>query len=193
MDVAVASAAGQWRLLGRRIVVPSPDVAAIWVPGPPGTDIPEMDWWLPRDELLEDLARDCPYLVMPQQENAPGRNQVRGCYAHLEYDTRPGQGAELRLLVDHSDWGLYPVPVPLTEPTLAASAAKIAAEGAPPRMARDFADLDRVMAWWVWPLLGALLDHSTKMTRTEVMDGADADVNVRGAEVWQISSSPSQR
>jgi hypothetical protein len=185
--VGVATAVGMWRLLGRRIVVASPDVAAAWVPGPRGADLPGMDLRLPRDELLEDLAAACLYLVMPLQANAPDRNQVRGCYVHLEYDARPGQGAELRLLVDHSDWGLLPVPVLLTQPTLAWSAARLAAEGAHLPMARDLADFDRVLAWWVWPLLGALLDHHTQLTKTAVLDSADADPNVRGAEIWQIT------
>ena len=188
-DVGPASAIGMWRLLGRRIVVPSPDVAAAWVPGPPKADIPDMDLRLPRGQLIDDLAAACYYLVMPLQEDAPDQNQVRGCYAHLEYDTRPGQGAELRLVVDHSDWGLVPVPVLLTQPTLAWSAAQIAGEGAqlPPGMADDVADLQRTLAWWVWPLLGALLDHSTQLTKTDVLAGADVDANVRGAEVWQIT------
>ena len=190
MDVGVASAVGQWRLLGGRIVVPSPGVTAAWVPGPLGAGIQDMDRQLPRDELLKALAGACHYLVMPQLAIAPEGNHVRGCYAHLEFDTRPGQGAELRLLVDHSDWGLYPVPVLLTQPTLASSAAKIAAEGAHLPKAREFADLDRVMAWWVWPLLGALLDHSARLARTDVLDGAEVDANVRGAEVWQITRTP---
>jgi len=185
--VGVATAVGLWRLLSRRIVVPSPDVATAWVPGPRGSGIPGMDLRLPRDELLEDLARACLYLVMPLQETR--RTGIRSAAAtcHLEYDTRPSQGAELRLLVDHSDWGLLPVPVLLTQPTLAWLAARIAAEGAHLPMAGDVADFERVLAWWVWPLLGALLDHHTQLTKTAVLDSADADLNVRGAEVWQIT------
>jgi hypothetical protein len=119
----------------------------------------------------------------------PGQNQVRGCYAHLEYDTRPGQGAELRLVADHSEWGLVPAPVLLTQPTLAWSAAQIAVEAArlPARQADDIADFGKALAWWVWPLLGTLLDHDTQLTKTAVFDGADTDPNVRGAEVWQIT------
>src|SRR5262249_26761607 len=128
---------------------------------------------------------------------APGRpypaapDQVLGCYVHLEHDSRAGQGAELRLLVDHGSWGLLPVPVLLTQPTLAWSAAKIGAEvgGAPWPGDTLVADMNRVLAWWVWPLLGALLDHDTQLTKTAVLDGADVDPNVRSAEVWQITNT----
>jgi hypothetical protein len=71
------------------------------------------------------------------------------------------------LVADHSHWGLVPVPVLLTQPTLAWSAAALAAEGAGTPLARDMTDLGRVLAWWVWPLLGALLDHGTQARRTE--------------------------
>ena len=154
----------------------------------PGADVPGLDIRLPRTALLEDLARACYYLVMPRQKAAEHQAEVYGCYVHLEYDARPGQGAELRLLADHSHWGLVPVPVLLTQPTLAWSAAMLTAEGAGTPLARDMADVGQVLAWWVWPLLGALLDHDTQLTKTAVLDGAEVDPNVRSAEVWQITN-----
>lgn len=186
-DVGFAAAVGQWRLTGRHIVVPSVDVAEAAIPGVTGGDPADMDLRLPREDLLTDLARHCYYLVMPRPAS-PGvsTDDVHGCYIHLEHDERPGQGAELRLLIDHAE-GLLPVPVLLSQPTLAWSAAQLAGEGHDSVIDTAAADMSRIMAWWVWPLIGALLDHSTDLAKTMVLDTSATPVDARGAQVWEIS------
>jgi hypothetical protein len=191
------AAVGQWRLTGRRIVIPSPQVATDAIPRMRprrlGDDDPiaGMDLQLPVSQLLEDLAGACYYLVMPVRlPDEGGRSMARGCYVHLEHDPRPGNGPELRLLIDYGG-ELLPRPVRLDQPTLAWSDAALAAEdrgaGVPPDLLTAATGLARTAAWEVWPLIASLLTRDTILTRTMVLDGPGVGVNVRGAEVWQIT------
>ena len=43
------------------------------------------------------------------------------------------------------------------------------------------------MDWWVWPLVGALLDQTTHLARTMVLGVGSVPVDARGAQVWEIS------
>lgn len=61
----------------------------------------------------------------------------------------------------------------LNQPTLAWSAAQLAGEQPGGVIGEGAAGLSRVMAWRVWPLVGALLDHSTQLAKTMVLDGSD--------------------
>lgn len=190
-EIGVSTAVGLWRLLGKRIVVPSEEVATDAIPEPNGPGPEGADVLLPRDALLEDLAGACYYLVtpVPRPEGKDGDGWVYGCYVHLESDHRPGQGAELRLLADTADSGLVPVPVILDQPTLAWSSSHLMQEASllGPGLAEAMTGQARLLAWLVWPLLGALLNHDTELTRTDVLDGENTAVDVRGTEVWQIT------
>jgi hypothetical protein len=186
-DIAIVAAIGQWRLLGRRVVVQDADVAAAAVP-PRASSAAEMDLRLPQDAILDALDGACYYLVNPLPRPSGQTRWVSGCYMHLEQDTRPGWGPELRLLAD-TDEGLAPVPIHLDEPTLAWSVSAVAAvvaAGIPGEIADMTAQAGRLVAWMVWPLLGALVDKDGRLTRIAVL-GDDTDPNVRGAQVYQIS------
>jgi hypothetical protein len=186
-DIGIVAGVGQWRLLGRQIVVPSPEVAGAAVPHRAAA-LEEMDLRLPGDAILEALTGACYYLVCPLPRPDDATPWVSGCYVHLEQDSRPGWGPELRLLAD-TDGGLAPTAIHLDQPTLAWSAAAVAGlapPGIPAATAEVAAQAGRLLAWWVWPLLGALLDQDTYLTRTAVL-GEDADPNVRGAQVYEIT------
>jgi hypothetical protein len=144
-----------------------------------------MDLRMPRDGILDSLAGACYYLTWPEPV-ASDEMAVRGCYVHLEQDPRPGWDPELRILVDVGD-RLVPVPIHLGQPTLTWSSVEAgprAAEGgAALEMAGAAMDESRLLAWWVWPLLGALLDPHMVLTRTDVLGDEGRAGRARGGGV----------
>ena len=66
-------------------------------------------------------------------------------------------------------------------------AAQLSAEGLGDVNHEAGSGLTRVYAWWVWPLVGALIDHSTYLARTMVLDGGGTQVDARGSQVWEIA------
>lgn len=199
VDYSRVTAVGQWRLTGRRLVVPGEEVAAMAVPGvldrgqPLEEQIARMDLRLPRADLLEQLAGACYYLVtpIPRPEGDTGL-WVHGCYVHLEHDVNEDR-AELRLLVDvGTGWDeLTPVPIHLAQPTLTWSMTSVQRVierhmAQVPVGAEALAAYARTLAWFVWPLIGALLDQEAYLVGPRTLTGVD-DPMVDGAEVWELT------
>ncbi len=138
--------------------------------------------WLENDP---DAGADAAMLSISVERQGPGDTWA------LFRGRGEGRRPELRLLAD-TGGGLAPASIHLDQPTLAWSASAVAgvmAAGAPAGVADMAAQAGRLLAWWVWPLLGALLDEDTCLTRTAVL-GDDADPNVRGAQVYQATWTP---
>jgi Transposase len=147
----------------------------------------------PVAKIAKDLgiSESCLRNWRPDDYDSPLGHAYR-CYVHLEYDLQPGQGAELRILLDTGDQ-LAPVPVVLNQPTLAWSTGMIRMEqldaaGPPSPGVLEWQEtVQRLATWQVWPFAAALLDQDAALTRTAVLDRPDIAVDARGAEVWELT------
>ncbi len=197
-DIARVAAVAQWKLTGRHIVLPSPEVAAEGVvaqlpAGAPLEDmVKHMNTVIPREAIMEALAGECYYLVNPVEKPADLEAPiwVYGCYVHLEWDVHDGR-TELRFVADTGDWnGLLQSAVHIDQPTIdwaTTSAENAMLKGGAGPMARSLAEWFRVVSWSVWPFLATLMDKRAFLVGPRVLDDPALDAMARGAQAWELT------